>query len=78
MFSATLEKERQLEHLAQTDKTYLMWKNCYEKYTAQFEAFAKEQPEEIANFLWGYAESGRLMQQRKVNLACENMEFAKK
>ena len=78
MFSATLEKERQLEHLAQNDKTYLIWKCCYEEYAAKFEAFAKEQPEEIANVLWGYAESGRLMQQRKVNLACENMEFAKK
>ena len=78
MFSNILEKERQLEHLAQEDTTYNMWKKCYTEYSAQFEAFANAQPEEIANFLWGYAESGRLMQQRKVNIACENMEFPKK
>ena len=78
MFSNILEKERQLERLAQTDRTYIMWKRCYEEYAAQFEAFANAQPEETANFLWGYAESGRLMQQRKVNIACETMEFAKK
>lgn len=78
MFSDVLKKERQLETLAQRDSTYLLWKQSYEENAAQFEAFADGQPEEIRNFLWAYSESGRLMQQGKVNLACEYMEFAKK
>ena len=71
----TAEKERKLEGLAQKDKIYLMWKNCYEESAEKFHAFANGQPEDIRNFLYEFAESGRLMQQRKVNLACEHMVF---
>ena len=42
-----------------------------------FYGFSNAQPEDVKNFLWGYADAGRMMQQRKVNLACEYMEFEK-
>lgn len=67
-----------MEFLAQEDKTYILWKKSYESSAEKFEAFANAQPEKISNFLWCYAEAGRLMQQRKVNLACEYMSFMEK
>ncbi len=37
--------------------------------------FADTQPEEVRSILYGYADCGRMAQQRLVNLACENMIF---
>ena len=65
----------QLEQLAAQDNIYCLWKKSYQESAEAFAEFADRQPEEIRNILWTYAESGRLMQQRKVNLACEYMEF---
>lgn len=75
MVMDTSEKEKKLNALAAEDTAYRLWRMSYEACASRFAAFANDQPEEIRNFLWGYAESGRLMQQRKVNLACEHMEF---
>lgn len=72
-----MEKERQLELLAGQDEIYNLWKEAWEACGPAFAAFANAQPENVRNFLWGYADAGRMMQQRKVNLACEVMEFTK-
>ena len=36
---------------------------------------SEEQPDEIKNVLLGYADCGRMMMQRIINIACETMEF---
>ena len=72
MFS---ERQKKLEQLAQADVSFCLWKNSYLQYAKEFEIFANSQPEYIRNILWGYAERGRIMYQRMVNLACEKMIF---
>ena len=69
------EKEEKLERIAQEDESYLIWKKSFEECAKDFEVFAYQQPKEIQNILIGYAVAGRMMQQRKVNLACCYMEF---
>lgn len=64
-----------LNIIADQDESYTIWKKTFHESAPQFEAYANSQPEEIRNILWGYAESGRLMYQRLVNLACEQMDF---
>ena len=70
-----MEKQRRLEALAKTDTSYTLWHRTYQDCAKAFENFVNQQPEEIRNILWGYAEAGRLMNQRLVNLACENMDW---
>jgi nucleoid-associated protein YejK len=69
------QRLRRLYILAQEDAVYQMWKHSYEEWVEDFEAFANAQPEEIRNFLYGYADNGRIMMQRMVNLACKYMKF---
>ena len=64
-----------LKELAEQDATYQMWKRSYEDCVCTFREFADNQPDEICNILWGYAECGRFMQQRIVNIACTYMDF---
>lgn len=64
-----------LTEIAQQDDIYLLWKQNHDTFAKEFEAFANIQPENIRNFLWGYAESGRLMNQRIANLATQYMVF---
>lgn len=66
---------RRLRELAEQDEIYQIWKHGYDDCAKAFREFADSQPEEISNFLWGYAECGRIMQQRIVNLACDHMVF---
>ncbi len=66
--------ERLLE-IAESDENYQTWKKTYHGSAAEFETFANEQPEQTRKMLWAYAESGRLMYQRLMNLACEEMRF---
>lgn len=73
-----MDNEKRLEQLACKDEIYNRWRRSWEDCAKDFASFANAQPENIKNFLWGYADAGRLMQQRKVNLACENMAFMKK
>lgn len=61
--------------LAKSDSIYQLWKDCYSASKSDFEAFANAQPEHIRSFLWGYAESGRLIYQRLANIACKHMVF---
>lgn len=69
------KKMDRLNKIAQDDEIYNIWKNSREEYIKAFEEFANQQPDEIKNMLWGYAEGGLMMMQRKVYLACEEMEF---
>jgi hypothetical protein len=70
-----IQRLDQLDKLAAQDEIYGVWKNSYDSFSADFALFANSQPEEVRNTLWGYAESGRLMEQRKVLLACAYMDF---
>lgn len=70
-----LQRMDRLDELAAQDGIYGVWKNSYDSFSANFALFANSQPEEVRNFLWGYAESRRLMEQRKVLLACTHMDF---
>lgn len=69
------EKAAQLTALAKQDEIYLMWKHSFADCADAFREYADAQPQDIRNMLWGYAECGRLMQQRLVNLACKYMDF---
>ncbi len=68
----------QLNTIAGSDSVYLVWKETYEAAADEFEAYANQQPDDVRQILWAYAESGRLMNQRLVNLACEHMRFPQK
>ena len=78
MRESVLQRQKSLQALAQKDAIYQTWAKSYALYRNNFAAFANSQPEHIRTMLWGYAESGRLMQQRLVNLACETMDFPEK
>lgn len=69
------EKWRRLEELAFQDETYLHWKHKYNKAAVKFGRFVRWCPSAIRNFLYDYADSGRLMMQRMAGIALEHMEF---
>jgi hypothetical protein len=68
-------KRERLYKMAEQDPIYQVWKNDYESNIALFKQFADTQPEEVKNVLFGYADAGRMMMQRMINIACDNMEF---
>ena len=61
--------------IAQEDTVYRTWEKSFENCREAFMRFADTQPEEVRSILYGYADCGRMAQQRLVNLACENMIF---
>lgn len=69
------DNEKKLKMIAQEDPIFLLWENAWTACSQAFADFANAQPDEIKNVLWGYADAGRMMQQRKVNLACTYMRF---
>ena len=69
------EKQRRITKLAEKDLSYTTWNKIFEETEEDFRRYADSQPEEIRNFLWGYAQSGQMKNQRLLNLACEYMEF---
>ena len=71
----TREKQEKLYKMAEQDSIYQVWKNGYESNIALFKQFADTQPEEVQNVLFGYADGGRIMMQRMINIACDEMEF---
>lgn len=75
MHNLTGQRQERLRKIAEEDNIYQVWAKSYEYYRDDFNRFASSQPDEIRNFLYGFAESGLLMQQRLVNLACEHMKF---
>ena len=72
---SAFQKQKRLLTIAQEDRIYCTWEKSFESYRDTFIHFADTQPEEIRSFLYGYAECGRMMMQRMVNLACKCMEF---
>lgn len=69
------DKQDRLYAIAEQDSIYQVWKNSYENSIPSFKQFANTQPEEVQNVLFGYADAGRMMMQRMINIACDKMEF---
>ena len=67
----------ELLRIAEEDGIFQVWSQSYEDCRESFYRFAASQPEEIRNMLYGYADCGRMMMQRMINLACEYMIFPK-
>ena len=70
-----MERLTKLYELGEQDSIYCGFKGDYEDNRKAFRAFATAQDEQTRNFLFAYAESGRLMLQRLCFLACTCMEF---
>ena len=70
-----MKRQKEILELAEDDKSYMMWKACREEFRQAFAQYANSQPEQIRNFLWGYAQSAEMAQQRLRNIACEKMIF---
>ena len=75
MDNLSVTRHNQLLKIAQQDMIYLTWEKSFEECQKKFSQFADSQPEELRTILYGYADCGRMAQQRLVNLACENMIF---
>ena len=69
------ERMKHLQQIAEQDEVYLVWKNSHEEFAADFNRFIKWCPKKVRNYLCGYADSGRLMYQRMVNITCTHMDF---
>ena len=70
-----LNRIQRLRQIAEDDRIYQIWEKNYAESSQKFHKFAKWCPKKIRQFLYGYAESGRLMMQRAMNIACEQMVF---
>ncbi len=68
-------RHAKLYALAEEDEIYLMWKKTFELCMRDFHDYAEGIPQEIRSILFGYADAGRMMMQKLVNIACEKMEF---
>ena len=64
-----------LVELAKDDLSYTVWSKSYEECAPKFKRFVKWCPRKIRNYLYGYAECGRMMMQALVNVALDRMEF---
>lgn len=69
------QRQHKIYKIAETDLSYQVWSKTFEECRDAFTQFADSQPQEIRGILYGYADSGRMAQQRLLNLACENMRF---
>lgn len=69
------KRQKHLHTLAEQDEIFIMWKTSYEESADKFTKIVKRCPKNVRNILCCYAESGRLMYQRMVNIACEYMDF---
>ena len=78
MYQEIENQYAQIYAIAAEDSIYQIWQRSYEDCRDAFAEFANSQPEEIRNMLYGYADCGRMAQQRLVNLACKYMVFPKK
>jgi len=71
----TFEKQAQIQSLAENDYSYTAWYRIFQESEKAFTDFANRQQEDIRTILWSYAQSGRMMNQRLLNIACEHMVF---
>ena len=69
------ERFHRLMQIAEQDEIYIVWKKSYQESSEKFARYMRWCPKKIRSFLYGYAECGRMMMQRMVNLACKCMEF---
>lgn len=72
IFSQRMEK---LYTIAQEDEAFLFWQQIYEQNEKAFEEAMKHTPKKRREIILSYAEGGRTMMQRLMNIACENMDF---
>ncbi|MBE6976409.1 MAG: hypothetical protein E7439_04345 [Ruminococcaceae bacterium] len=70
-----MERLAKLYEIAEKDPIYLMWKHDFEANREDFCKFANGRKNSIRNFLYAYADAGRMMLQRLSLLACMHMEF---
>ena len=75
MDNHSCQRQNRLLAIAQQDMIYNTWEKSFEDCRKAFAHFASNQSEEIRNMLYGYADCGRMAQQRLVNLACRTMLF---
>ena len=75
MTNPATTRQNRIYKIAQTDLSYQVWSHTFQECQDAFTNFADNQPQEIRSILYGYAGSGRMMQQRLLNLACEHMHF---
>ena len=75
MCDSICSRQAMLQQFAEKDDIYQVWIKSFEACKEDFVRFAATQPEEIRNMLYGYADCGRMAQQRLVNLACTYMAF---
>ena len=75
MENTVLGKLSKVHALAASDEDYCKMERDWKRFEKEFETYVDPLPEEVRNFLWGYAHMGILMGNRKRMLACENMEF---
>ena len=76
MYEHAWIQQKKLYDLAAADISYQTWQQSFEDCREAFFQFVNTQPEDIRNLLYGYADCGRMAQQRLVNLACEHMHFS--
>ena len=75
MNDLTRNKWNRLKEITERDRIFNTWEKSFEACRKDFTKFADAQPQEIRSLLYGYADCGRMAQQRLVNLACEYMIF---
>lgn len=75
MGKKTMENMTKVNALAEIDADYCKMERDFKVFEKQFESYVDSLPKEMRNFLWGYAHMGILLGNRKLVLACENMEF---
>ena len=69
------QRQQKIYDIAETDLIYRIWSHTFEECRDAFAEFANSQPPEVRSILYGYADSGRMAQQRLLNLACKHMVF---
>ena len=75
MDESTLAKISRINTIAASDDDYRKMERDWKQFERDFEAYVDPLPKDIRNFLWGYAHMGIMMGNRKLILACENMDF---
>ena len=73
-----IQKQTQLLKIAEADEIYCIWRRDFLDAQKLFQEYTDNQPEEVRNFLQQYADCGRMMNQRLVNLACMHMHFTRR
>ena len=71
----TFEKQAHIQNIAEDDFSYNAWYRIFIESEKAFTDYANRQSEDIRTILWSYTQSGRMMNQRLLNIACEHMMF---